>query len=312
MIDDGSTDNCPQKCDEWAKQESRIKVIHKQNAGLGMARNTGIENAEGEYVCFLDSDDYIELDAIERCINSVKEYHSEVVLFGFYNVGTDGKIKKRLIPQPDKFFYEETEVQTYILPNMISPDPKTGKETNLWMSACSGMYSMAAIKRANWRFVSERQYISEDVYSLLYLYKKIKSVSVLPAALYYYCENSSSLTHTYRADRYEKNKFCYDACQKACMELGYGQEIRNRLAYQYVSNIIGALKLIVATECSKNIKKRQIEKIITDQHFQTVIRRMDIHKEPIARKILLLMMKVKQSRAVYVLVKLKLGKVMKK
>lgn len=53
LVDDGSPDDCPQKCEEWAKKDGRIKVIHKANAGLGYARNTGIENASGEYICFL-------------------------------------------------------------------------------------------------------------------------------------------------------------------------------------------------------------------------------------------------------------------
>lgn len=68
LVDDGSPDNCPTLCEDWAKKDSRIKVVHKENAGLGYARNTGIENATGEYICFFDSDDYIALDAIEKHI----------------------------------------------------------------------------------------------------------------------------------------------------------------------------------------------------------------------------------------------------
>jgi len=73
LVDDGSPDNCPEMCDEWAKKDSRIKVIHKQNAGLGMARNTGIDNANGEYICFFDSDDYIHPNTIEKAYISAKK-----------------------------------------------------------------------------------------------------------------------------------------------------------------------------------------------------------------------------------------------
>ena len=59
LIDDGSTDACRRLCDDWAEKDSRIRVIHKNNAGLGMARNTGLEHATGKYVLFVDSDDYI-------------------------------------------------------------------------------------------------------------------------------------------------------------------------------------------------------------------------------------------------------------
>ena len=59
LVDDGSPDNCPKMCDEWAKKDKRIKVIHKQNGGLSDARNAGLEKAKGKYVGFVDSDDYV-------------------------------------------------------------------------------------------------------------------------------------------------------------------------------------------------------------------------------------------------------------
>lgn len=65
LVDDGSPDNCPKMCDEYAKKDSRVKVVHKQNAGLGYARNSGLENATGEYVAFVDSDDYVDINAYE-------------------------------------------------------------------------------------------------------------------------------------------------------------------------------------------------------------------------------------------------------
>ena len=66
LVDDGSIDNCPAICDEYAQKDVRIKVVHKENGGLSDARNKGIETATGKYVVFVDSDDYIELDALER------------------------------------------------------------------------------------------------------------------------------------------------------------------------------------------------------------------------------------------------------
>lgn len=305
LVDDGSPDGCSQKCEEWSKKDNRIKVIHKENAGLGMARNTGIDNATGEYICFFDSDDYIALDAIEKAYNQISKYDAEIVLFGFCNVGSDGKDKKRIIPQTENEIYRGKSVQTYVLPNLIAPNPATGKKTNLWMSAWACMYSMKTIQQANWRFVSERQYISEDVYSLLYLYKDVKAVTVLSEALYFYCENGNSLTHTYRKDRYEKNKYCYDACQEACGELGYNQDIKDRLAFQYISNIIGALKIVVKSDSDILERKQNLKDIVADKHFQAVIKKMDIRKESITRRILIEAMRSMKMGIVYMLVWLK-------
>lgn len=73
LVDDGSPDRCPFLCDEYAKKDSRIKVIHKENGGLSDARNAGIRKASGEYIIFLDSDDYIELDTCERLLPFTKD-----------------------------------------------------------------------------------------------------------------------------------------------------------------------------------------------------------------------------------------------
>ena len=87
LVDDGSRDNCPQMCDDWAEKDSRIKVVHKANAGLGMARNTGIDNATGEYICFFDSDDYVALDTVEKAYALAKQESSDLVTFGLSIVG---------------------------------------------------------------------------------------------------------------------------------------------------------------------------------------------------------------------------------
>lgn len=79
LVDDGSPDNCPKICDEYAKQDSRIKVIHKENGGLSDARNAGMKVATGEYVSFIDSDDYISDDFIETLYATMKTENSDIV-----------------------------------------------------------------------------------------------------------------------------------------------------------------------------------------------------------------------------------------
>ena len=70
LVDDDSPDSVPEMCERWAEKDSRIKVIHKSNAGAGYARNSGLEVATGEYVAFVDSDDYIEPTMYEKLISA--------------------------------------------------------------------------------------------------------------------------------------------------------------------------------------------------------------------------------------------------
>ena len=73
LIDDGSPDNCPQMCDEWAKKDDRIKVVHKENGGVSLARNKGMDIATGTYIGFVDSDDYIDKNMYEKLMDCKKK-----------------------------------------------------------------------------------------------------------------------------------------------------------------------------------------------------------------------------------------------
>ena len=124
LIDDGSPDNCPQICDEWAKKDQRIKVIHKENGGQGIARNTGIENATGEFVCFLDSDDYLDLTTIEKAYALAKKECAEIVVYGLKSVNQNGELIKSFTPCPEKTVFKDEEVLNEFFPEYLAPNPK--------------------------------------------------------------------------------------------------------------------------------------------------------------------------------------------
>lgn len=85
LIDDGSTDGSGEKCDNYAKKDSRIRVFHQQNSGSGVARNLGILNAHGKYIWFYDVDDTIAPNLLDKCINNLSE-DTEVLIFGYIEV----------------------------------------------------------------------------------------------------------------------------------------------------------------------------------------------------------------------------------
>ena len=78
LVDDGSPDNCPKMCDEYSVCDKRIKVIHKSNGGLSDARNAGIDRAKGDYITFVDSDDYVEDNYVELLLHSVHKYNADI------------------------------------------------------------------------------------------------------------------------------------------------------------------------------------------------------------------------------------------
>lgn len=92
LVNDGSIDSCPKICDDYGVIDKRIKVIHKLNGGLSSARNAGIEIASGEYIGFVDSDDFIENDMYEKLLKACIENKAEISMCGRYNYSEDGTI----------------------------------------------------------------------------------------------------------------------------------------------------------------------------------------------------------------------------
>ncbi len=101
LVDDGSTDNSGNIADEYAQKDLRVKVIHKLNGGLSDARNAGMKKATGKYICFIDSDDFIEKDMIEKMVNRITDLQVDVLIAGFYVDFEDekGKLVDRKIKQ---------------------------------------------------------------------------------------------------------------------------------------------------------------------------------------------------------------------
>jgi len=100
LVDDGSTDSSDIICDELAGGDSRIRVIHQQNKGLGGARNTGITAAEGDYLLFLDSDDYLRDGSIEKLARYVEEHNDDIVLYDMDYVNEKGEVIKTETAKP--------------------------------------------------------------------------------------------------------------------------------------------------------------------------------------------------------------------
>ena len=265
LIDDGSPDHCPELCDAWARKDHRIRVIHKENEGLGMARNTGMDHAHGEFICFFDSDDYVAEDTIEKAYVCAAANEAQIVVFGLCNVNRNGVIVTRDIPQGPMAVYTGAGIRTQFLPDLINGGHRGAKIKNLCMSACSAMFSMALIQSASWRFVSEREIISEDSFSLMRLYGYVERVAILPDALYYYCDNSNSLTHTYREDRFEKCKQYYHRCVEVAREQGYCEEVEKSISGVFVAFSIAAMKQIAGANISIRRKFLLLKNIVSDQ-----------------------------------------------
>ena len=302
LVDDSSPDKCPQMCDEWALKDNRIKVIHKENEGLGFARNTGIENATGEYLCFVDSDDYIEPTTVEECFSAANRENADAVCFGNDKVTLHGKIIEHRIPTPPKFVYSGKEIVEQLLPMMLSQNIETGENWNLSLSACFMMFSSKTVKELKWRFVSEREIISEDFYSVIKFFRNINKAVIIDKAFYHYTTNPDSLTQAYRKDRYEKVCHFYLKMQELSVELGCHKILANGIVSIFLGFSIGCMKQLIASNERFKFKYSTLKGIITDTAFQNAVRSHNFSGENLQKRLFYFLSKNKFILLCYLIV----------
>lgn len=257
LVDDGSTDQSSAMCDSWSCKDNRVSVIHKENAGAGMARNTGLAHASGRYVLFVDSDDYIQRTAVEKCLCEAGTTKADIVMFGRNDVYADGKV----IPKPvkkDKMHFSGREVQTDILPGLFTYE--RGMGTSVW----GKLYNLELIQSNSIQFRSEREVLSEDACFNLNVLSLVSSVSLLPEQMYYYYKNDNSLSHSYKPGHQMRNDaFCQEAL-RLCQKFGYAAEVASRVKVRYHMYAISGMKRIVKSALDRKEKNEQMRRIFNN------------------------------------------------
>lgn len=284
LVDDGSPDKCPQMCDQWAEKDSRIKVIHKENAGAGMARNTGIEEACGRYILFVDSDDYIDLKTIEKCVAELLKTQSDVVMFGRFSAFADGTVKETPVVT-DEYYFSGNRVIDDILSGLFV------HERGIGISSCNKIYSLQLIKEKNIKFKSEREILSEDAIFNLELFAYVKAVAIIPESFYYYFKNEASFSRTYKKDLQKLNNAFLEKCIFLCEKYGYKSQTINRIRARYHIYAFAGMKQIEACDFSKKQKKTLLDGFFKDEALHKSITFESLKPKSIPLKIFYLCIK---------------------
>ena len=248
LIDDGSTDTSGKICDEYAKFDSRIVVIHQENKGIGYVRNVGLDKATGVYIAFIDSDDYVEQNMLLNLYNSLKKYDSDIAVCSVWRIEKNG-IKERWIDSFEK--------------NVIFRDSNL---FYLFLQRKFGFMLWNKLFRAkffyNIRF--RNKMTAEDLEVLIQIFAKAQSVVYISTPLYYYVKRKDSLTETCKQkvdnkfnDYFESQKFMFDFLKKNRIDaLEYFTD-------HYIKELLGMHQEIIFNNNFSSLKTR-IENEIHD------------------------------------------------
>ena len=209
LVDDSSTDLSLEICKKLADEDSRIKVIHKENEGAGLARNTALAIASGVYIGFVDSDDFVELNMFETLYDKAVMYSSDLVMSGVIFVDGNmfsekGECIRKTYFEKDTHFDTEEALKKLRM-GIVGSLPEDADDSKYGMSIWKNLFKLEIIKKNNIFFQSEREIYSEDALFMVDYISCIKKATGISDAFYNYCRNEDSISKSYKKDRFEKS-----------------------------------------------------------------------------------------------------------
>lgn len=266
LVDDGSKDSSLTICKEYELKDSRIKVFHKENEGLGLTRNYGIERATGEYITFVDSDDYLTFDAVETMLRKAVATDADVVIANMFYKDEEMKVTvaERL--------YIGADIKDVLINRMMGNYAETDDAFSY--TATAKLFKKRLFGDNNLKFPSERKLIWEDLAFSIEAYPLCDKVYVLHKPIYYYCFNEASLTHTYKPNKLELVMELYHYMGVKIQELGLSKEAQYRLDTNFIGHVRTCIKLEVfyANKNGFGVAIQNIRKICSRKDVQALIR----------------------------------------
>lgn len=280
LIDDGSTDNSPKICDKLAKLDNRINVIHKKNSGVSNSRNYGISIANGKYIMFVDSDDWLESKCITELLESIKKYNTKLVQGA--SVINDNKrksIKKMHIEE------DINELKKAIL--NYKYDKKYVNLRCVW----GKLFVTSIIKENNLKFNEEIYLLEDGIFVYEYL-KLIDNVVFIPVVTYHYRQVSTSLSHRYNSDQLLQYKKLINKLETIT---------ENDFYINYT--VLECLMTFISRNVKfyKNRKKfiKELKEVLKDDMYLNCINNLDNKKLKIKEKITLILLRHKLYSILY-------------
>ena len=295
LVDDGSKDGSGKICDEYAEKYDFIRVIHKENAGLGLARNTGMESAKGDFVNFVDSDDYLKPDTLEKLVKALNENGADTCVGGYSRFFDGGDFTFSYTPEPACYTAKE------FLPRQMGslPDKKDSFRPSVWCS----LYSMDIIRKHGVRFPSEREFIAEDMIFDIDYFRYSEKICTAETDGYCYRVNDNSLTQTYKRDRFEKVVYLFREILRRLDEYGWGDESILRAKRQYFVYLRKCLSEENVNRSGKTKKeaKQSMKKMCSDDFTVSCIDSYPVSRLDFPQKLFLRLVKRRAAGMLYIL-----------
>lgn len=278
-IDDGSQDSSSSILAEYSKKDNRLKVITQENEGIASARNRGIEEARGEWIMFVDSDDWIDIATCERAIAIVENYSVDVVLWAYTREFPNGKKSPRYLMNSDKLFDEENIQSLHRL--MVGPIGAELRDPTLlhsWGTVWGKLYSRNVISKT--KFVDTKIVGSaEDVLFNIEVFTRVKRAFYINDAMYHYRKSDKSFTGGHNNNLNGRWVNLYKMMSDIIIDLpaDFQKAFNNRIAL----GIIGQGLNECRSSRNKKDKIGVIKQIITQKQYRAAVKDLPLRYFPL-------------------------------
>lgn len=288
LVDDGSPDGCPALCDEFAKKDGRIKVLHKENEGLGLARNSGMSLAVGEYIAFVDSDDYVKSEMYRTLYEAAQRENADIAMCGLCCIGGIMSAKENDVQNINCFdgytVFDGKEGIDRLMLDISGALPKEDQDSRYGFSSVKNIYRKEVLEKNKIRFLSEKEVMSEDVFFLLDFLDKCECAVGVPGAFYCFCRNGQSLSKSYRSDRFEKCRLIIDGINGVLskrMDESVYKIYTDRLFQAYArAACMQEIQFAPSNGIDKKELDRRLKAICNSKRLKTTLKNYPWHKLP--------------------------------
>ena len=260
MVDDGSTDGSGVICDEYARKDERVRVIHQQNAGVTNARKSGVQSACGMYFSFIDSDDWIHPEMFERMVEKCVEVNADVVIC---DVSLEYGTKAEILPSlTEEGFYHKNDLRDKIYPTMLMD--VSFRRPGILGSSCNKLFHRKVLEQVFWQ-VDDSFVYGEDALFCYAALLESNGVFVLRKPLYHYRQHSESAMHQYNGKKYYENALrSYYAYQRFLQNRGF--DISKQLSVYIAVNAVDIVRrvLLFDQETALQVRLKQTRDFVSN------------------------------------------------
>lgn len=290
LVDDGSPDDCGHHCDEYAARDARVRVIHQTNQGVSAARNNGLEAAEGEWILFVDGDDWIEPDTCERLRTRLQNTDCDILHFGMAREFADRSEKMKCGLRFDRpYDLESIQDREEIYLCAVQAPNAGGKRRNPSYYSWDKAYRRSFLRKNDLRYPLGLKK-SEDKVFILRCLRRVEKYTVIEDAFYHYRMNEESVCHRYSANIDEDRIQMLEVLEPIVREMNdeiarlkdetdYHQilDAHERFVFGLISDVL-FLKFYHADNPDRADQRKEALRFLKREPFYTALRKVPYSK----------------------------------